>query len=211
MRLKLVLHNECDGADVGDLVSNLTEGLTIDTFRNLLGIWLYEVTDHDYLTFDLRPNSVDASSLSWDSLVRRYLTLRTIRQAPNVNRPEARIRANTEGGNRNQPVPQPPLIALQYALNELREYDVQVNDLVILPLRAARPYDNWQEPLLDFFELHPTTARWAEVNIWAPHLNFRETITVHTSNDLRRIGSRISGRAAWIDLTAAGTSIPMWI
>jgi hypothetical protein len=209
MRLKLIIHRNATGADVGEMLAKLEEGLSVDTIRDVLGIWLYIVSDHEYESLPL--NTGGGPTIPLEQLRRRYLTLRTIREAPQASQVSTGI--TTRMINPGKQVDPLPESVVNYALNVIADEEVKNGELVDMVIRAARPHGTWVEPIAEFFEIVPSNSRWAELQIWAPALNYRDRVTLNLDRELSKLMMRLTGRAAYavVQYQDAGQTLTAWV
>jgi len=209
MRLKLIIHKNATGADVGEMLAKLEEGLSIDTIRDVLGIWLYTISDHEYESLPL--NSGGGPTIPLEQLRRRYLTLRTIREAPQASQVSTGITLGLiNPGRQVDPLPQS---VVNYALNVIADEEVKNGELVDMVIRAARPHGTWVEPITEFFEIVPSNSRWAELHVWAPTLDYRDRVTLSLDRELSKLMMRLTGRAAYavVQYQDANQTLTAWV
>jgi len=209
MRLKLIIHKNATGADVGEMLAKLEEGLSIDTIRDVLGIWLYTISDHEYESLPL--NSGGGPTIPLEQLRRRYLTLRTIREAPQASQVSTGITLGLiNPGRQVDPLPQS---VVNYALNVIADEEVKNGELVDMVIRAARPHGTWVEPITEFFEIMPSNSRWAELHVWAPALDYRDRVTLSLDRELSKLMMRLTGRAAYavVQYQDANQTLTAWV
>jgi hypothetical protein len=200
MRLVLVARNTITGADIGYMLARFKEGIDSDVLRDILGIWLYEISDEDYDTFGQK------TTYTWDDLVSKYVTLKTIHMSSSTT-------TKTSITSLSQFPDTLPGTLVQHILSELTEKQLDRGDIVHVKWRAARPYGTWEEPWFDYFEIEPHSAQWATVDIWAPALGFRERVSTRINRRLAKICERVSGRAIVLEASLNGQtmSVPVWL